>query len=127
MRNIGIWRDALQPYQINLFDELVNVSHRVVRHLVDHETGAREAVKDYRRRGLNLIQEMERSHAQQFQQYVVDLRHRKMLIRRDLSDCKGRLKEAVAMIEVAKEERIKMLNTRGEDERKVRELMAQFC
>ncbi|KAK5137647.1 hypothetical protein LTR08_007942 [Meristemomyces frigidus] len=126
MREIGIWRSALQPYQVNLFDELVNVSHRLVRHLVDHETGARDAADDYRRRGLKLIEEMERSHAQQYQQYVLDLKHRKKLIRKDLGKCKEQLNDAVAAVERAKERRAKIANERDEEERKLQELMALF-
>ena len=105
----------------------MNVSHRIVRHLVDHETGAREAVEDYRRRGMTLIEQMEHSHAQQYQQYVLQLKQRKKLLRKDLGNCKVQLKEAFAVVNGAKEERIREASRRDDEERQLQELMARFC
>lgn len=126
MRDVGMWRSALQPYQMNLFDELVNVSHRLVRHLVDRETATREAVQDYRRRGLRLIEQMEQAHAQQYQEYLVELKQRKKRLRRDLNKCSAQVKDAVAAVEGAKAKRNEEAGKRAEEERKLQELMAQY-
>ncbi|KAK4542069.1 hypothetical protein LTR36_007100 [Oleoguttula mirabilis] len=127
MRDIGMWRSALQPYQTNLFDELVNVSHRLVRHLVDRETATREVVDDYRRRGLNLVEQMERAHAQQYQQYLLDLKQRKRRLRKELTKCSEQVQDAVDAVREAKKKRTEEAGKRDDEERKLQELMAQFC
>ncbi|KAK5119155.1 hypothetical protein LTR85_007769 [Meristemomyces frigidus] len=127
VRDIGIWRGALQPYQMNLFDELVNVSHRLVQHLIDRETATRDVVDDYRRRGLNLIEDMERAHAQQYQRYMVDLKQKKKRLRKDLNKCSEQLKDAVTAVEEAKVKRKEEAGKRKDEEQELQELMAQYC
>jgi len=127
MRDIGIWRSALQPYQLNLFDELVIVSHRLMRSLIDRETASNEVVDDYRRRGTNLVEQMEQAHAQQYQLYVQELGQRKKRLRRELNKCSGQIKGAVAAVKEAKEKRTREAEKRVHEEQELRKLMADFC
>lgn len=89
--DLTLWRNALLPHQANLFDELVNVSHRLVQHLVEKEVAASNIVDDYRQRGLALIKEMESSRQKRMQSLVGALVERKKRLRKELSECCGKL------------------------------------
>lgn len=125
MQGLSIWRQALQPHQANLFDELVNVSHRLVSHLVSQEEASRNVVVDYGRRGLRLVEEMEQSHAQQYQEQLHDLKRRKKRMRKDLEKCSRHLDSARATVERSREEG--KANAGDCDTRELRKLMAEYC
>lgn len=107
MRDISVWRNGLLPHQVDLFDELVSVSHQIIRHLVDHETAARDLVEDYRRRGIRLVEQMESSQTAQYQQYVSGLQDRKKRMREDLDRCSRKLSDVKATVEGIKRKRFK--------------------
>ena len=124
--DLGAWRNALQPHQANLFDELVIVSHRLVRHLVDRETAARDIVDDYRRRGLGLVEEMERNHAREYQRSVDDVQSRKKQLRQEYIDCSDQLKERVAAVEAARQERKQIWSNRDDMVGRLQMLLAEI-
>ena len=105
LRDLSTWRNALQPHQLKLFDELVVVSHRLVQHLVDAETAARGIVDDYCRRGENIIEQMELNHANQHRKYIDSLKARKKVLRKDFSDGSRRLKQSMAVVNELQHER----------------------
>lgn len=127
MRGLSTWRNALHPHQMNLFDELVAVSHRLVRHLVDRETAATGVVEDYRRRGLTLVEQMELNHAKQYQQYVDTLNQRKLRLRKDLSDCCKKLKESVGVVAAAQRERKECAKHHDDTADQLQDIMTKFC
>ncbi|TKA44427.1 hypothetical protein B0A54_05171 [Friedmanniomyces endolithicus] len=104
---IGLWRDALRPHQLNLFDELVAVSHRLVRHLVDHETALHEAVYDYQRRGLNIIEQAELVRAQDYEKALKQLAREKEAVRQGLRQQSERMRGAMERVLQMKAERSK--------------------
>jgi hypothetical protein len=124
--DLEAWRNALQPHQANLLDELVIVSHRLVRHLVDKETAARDIVDDYRRRGLGLVEQMEQNHARECQRSVDDLQLRKKQLRQEYIDCSDQLKERVADVEVARQERKKAWTNRDDMVGRLQMLLAEI-
>ena len=127
MRNIGIWREALQPHQLNLFDELIIVSHMLVRHLVDRETAATDIVDDYRRRGLHIVEQMELDHARQYQEYVKALNERKKRLRKDLSECSRTLKESVGAVVTAQRERSERATQHESFAEELQTIMERYC
>ena len=127
MRDLAIWRSALQPHQMTLFDELVIVSHRLVQHLVDRETAATDIVDDYYRRGLNLVEQMELNHARQHQKYVDALKERKKRLRKGFNDCSKKLNDAVAPVASAQRERTQSAKAHEDKSEKLQRLMANFC
>ncbi|KAK5164109.1 uncharacterized protein LTR77_010200 [Saxophila tyrrhenica] len=105
LSDLGLWRNALLPHQMNLFDELVNVAHRVVRHLVDQETAVTDIVEDYQRRGVQLVEQMERSHVAQHEKFVASLQERKKRLRKELAACGGKLGDGFESVKKAKGQR----------------------
>lgn len=93
------WRNALQPHQANLFDELVGVSHQLVRHLVDRETATQHIVSDYRRRGENLIKQMQLLHDANRKDHVEVLRKRKQDMGEKLNGAAGDLERLKGSLE----------------------------
>lgn len=125
----GHRRDALPPYRMKLFDELVAVSHRLMRNLVDRETAARDVVDDYQRRGMSLVQQMEKAHAAQHKQYVQELQQKKKRLKKDLAECNEQLKDAALGrgVQEANEEGNERTEGRGREEDELRKLMTDFC
>lgn len=64
------WRDALKSHQVSLFDQLVQVAHELVSHLVDKETAIADIVNDYSASGLNLIEQMESKQSADIDEYL---------------------------------------------------------
>ena len=105
--DLGEWRNALQLHQANFFDKLVIVSHRVVRDLVEKETAVRDVVDDYGRQGLALVEQMELDHAKEYQRFAENLQLRKKQLRQEYIECSEKLKELVAAVEAARQDRKK--------------------
>lgn len=124
---LGIWRSTLQPHQRNLFDELVNISHRLVSNLVTREDVMRDMIDDYRRCGIRLAEDMERDIAEKYQKYSLDLTDRKEKLRRDLSEFSEKLTECTDAVKEARFQRMKQASERAEEERKLREVMEKVC
>ena len=123
MRDIGIWRNALQPYQVDLFDELVTVSHRLMRSLIDRETAAREVVEDYRSRGTRLVAQMEETHSLLYKEHMDGLMQRKKKLRKELGKCSDQLQEMVTTVKAASHERQQRLQKRSDEAAKIRKLV----
>ncbi|KAI7159099.1 hypothetical protein KC349_g4395 [Hortaea werneckii] len=123
MRDIGIWRNALQPYQVDLFDELVTVSHRLMRSLIDRETAAREVVEDYRSRGTKLVAQMEETHALLYKEHMDGLTQRKKRLRKELGKCNDQLQEMVTTVKAASYERQERLQRRSNEVANLRKLV----
>ena len=124
--DLALWRNALQPHQMDLFDELVAVSHKLVRHLVDQETAV-ESIKDhYRRCGLRIIEQMEATHAKQHQKDVHALKERKKRLKKELVECDKRLKGIVGTFESSQGERKERKETNAEEEQLL-SVMDQYC
>ncbi|KAI7488349.1 hypothetical protein KC351_g2034 [Hortaea werneckii] len=123
MRDIGIWRNALQPYQVDLFDELVTVSHRLMRSLIDRETAASEVVEDYRRRGTRLVAQMEGTHSLLYKEHMDGLMQRKKKLRKELEKCSDQLQEMVTTVKAASHERQQRLQKRSDEAAKIRKLV----
>lgn len=120
---LRVWRNALEPHQMNLFDGLVMVSHKLVRHLVDQETAEKDIAYDYRRHGLNIVEEMERRHARQYKDALKRLRSR-----RDRSGAKfisysESLKGKVAEVQKRRRERKETMSAGGEWEQTLQKLL----
>lgn len=94
--DIASWRDALKPHQSNLFDSLVVVSHKLVRHLVDHETAIRDIKSDLRKQGLQIIRIMEQSHIEAYKTHDANVVRRK---RRTAKELKSREKALQALMQ----------------------------
>ncbi|KAK0294557.1 hypothetical protein LTS00_006758 [Friedmanniomyces endolithicus] len=126
MPAIGLWRDALRPHQLNLFDELVAVSHRLVRHLVDHETALHEAVYDYQRRGLNMIEQAELVRAQDYEQSLKQLVREKEAVRQGLQQQSERMRGAMERVLQMKAERGKTEGLLSAEQSRLEEMLAQL-
>ncbi|KAK1074436.1 hypothetical protein LTR74_001032 [Friedmanniomyces endolithicus] len=123
---IGLWRDALRPHQLNLFDELVAVSHRLVRHLVDHETALYEAVYDYQRRGLNIIEQAELVRAQDYEKSLKQLAREKEAVRQGLRQQSERMRGAMERVLQMKAERSKTDVLLLAEQARLEEMLAQL-
>jgi len=123
---IGLWRDALRPHQLNLFDELVAVSHRLVRHLVDHETALHEAVYDYQRRGLNIIEQAELVRAQDYEKSLKQLAREKEAVRQGLRQQSERMRGAMERVLQMKAERSKTDVLLLAEQARLEEMLAQL-
>ncbi|KAK1818747.1 hypothetical protein LTR12_006797 [Friedmanniomyces endolithicus] len=126
MPAIGLWRDALRPHQLNLFDELVAVSHRLVRHLVDHETALHEAVYDYQRRGLNMIEQAELVRAQDYEKSLKQLAREKEAVRQALQQQSERMRGAMERVLQMKEVRSKTDGLLLAEQARLEEMLAQL-
>ncbi|GAB7353287.1 hypothetical protein MBLNU459_g3790t2 [Dothideomycetes sp. NU459] len=67
---LAVWRAALEPHQGSLFDQLVQIAHRLVSHLIDKETAISDIIDDYQASGLKLIENMEEQHSAQIAHYL---------------------------------------------------------
>ena len=125
--DLRTWRSGLKPHQMIVFDELVNISHRLVSNLVDNETAVTDIVEDYRRRGSNLVEQMHLSHARQYQKYVDTLKERKKRLRKDLTDCSRKLKENVVAVKKDRKGRAESSSEHIAVEEKLQSFMRDYC
>lgn len=126
MWDIGLWRNALLPRQVNLFDELVRVSHQIMRHLVDHETAVTDLVEDYRARGWQIIEQMNLSQSVQYQKCVSKLEERKKRVLKQYDACIDFVSGSAAAIKAAKIQR-SMPNHENDVLKGVHGIMARYC
>ncbi|KAK3632166.1 hypothetical protein LTR56_016534 [Elasticomyces elasticus] len=126
MPAISFWRDALKLHQSNLFDELVGVSHRLVKHLVTHEEAMRDALHDYHKHGLNLIEQQEKQQALDYQQAVKKLEREKKARQQDLQRHSEQLRSTKEVMQEGKTERAKITEALYEEEEKLKQMLAQL-
>jgi hypothetical protein len=75
-QNLTIWRSALRPHHLNLFDELVSLAHRATQSLVDQDTAFAQSLSDYQRRSLTIIEKWE-EHQKAFYAQLQNSLHKK--------------------------------------------------
>ena len=119
--DLGVWRRSLLPRQADLFDELVIISHWLVRHLVDVETAAANVADDYRRRGLQIVKELERKRASQYQESLLRLQANKKRFTKELDGCSQRLNKHIKQSAAVRKQRVR---SEGETEGAIRGLQS---
>lgn len=107
LEDVGDWRNTLKPHQTHLFDALVIAAHKLVRHMVDHETASQDAVADYRRRGEIIVTELQRAHAREYQRYSQEMLEWKKRAADELAESGRKLKQSMRDAERARSERRK--------------------
>jgi hypothetical protein len=122
--DVGNWRNGLKPHQSHLFDSLVIAAHKLVRHMVDHETADRTMVADYRRRGEIIVDELQRAHAKEYQQYIQNVQGWKTQAADELAAHGRKLKQHMRDAEKARAERKKRLLARNGFDDVLEELVA---
>lgn len=125
--DIAVWRNALQPHQLNLFNELVVISHRLVQNLAEREIAPANIVEDYRSRGFRLVEDMELNHTRQLQKITEGFKNRKNRLRKELSDCGERLKACTASIKVAQRDSSGRESESGRVEESLQSILKEFC
>ena len=125
--DVNLWRSALEPHQMNLFDGLVIVSHKLVRHLVDQETVQNDIADDYKRRGMNVIEQMELRQAKAYQDVIKRVKSSKKHFHRELIQCSKALQQQVADIKTMGSDRKEAYASRETLEARLQSLMAQGC
>lgn len=126
-QDLGVWRSTLQSHQQNLFDELVIVSYRLVCNLVAREEAMRDMIDDYRRCGLQIVEDMEKDMAEKYQKRTLGLADRREKLRRDLGEFSDKLTKCTDVVKEARFQRMKQASERAEEERKLREVMERVC
>ena len=126
LEDVGDWRNSLKPHQSHLFDSLVIAAHKLVRHMVDDERADRTMVADYRRRGEIIVDELQRAHAQEYQQYTENVQVWKIQAAEELAAHGRKLKQRMREAEKARAERKKALLDRNEFDDLLEELVAKL-
>ena len=126
MPAIGKWRTAIQPHQMNLFDELVAVSHKLVRHLVDQETAMKEAVNDYKKCSINAIEQLELQQAQEYRQSLKKLEQKKRAMQVDLDGRRADIQKAMDATRRKQNERSKNVSTVSEEEARLKGMVEEL-
>lgn len=85
------WRAALAGHQARLFDSLVEISHQLVRNLVDKETAVGDILSDYRRDGFRLIEQLKLDHLRQVKEWQNQIKQADSELRTNLEASHGRL------------------------------------
>jgi hypothetical protein len=124
LEDVGDWRNSLKPHQSHLFDSLVIAAHKLVRHMVDHETADRTMVADYRRRGEIIVDELQRAHAKEYQQYAENVQSWKVQAADELAAHGRKLKQHMRDAEKARAERKRGLLARNGFDDVLEELVA---
>lgn len=124
LEDVGDWRNSLKPHQSHLFDSLVIAAHKLVRHMVDDEAADRTMVADYRRRGEIIVDELQRAHAKEYQQYTQNVQGWKVQAADELAAHGRKLKQRMRDAEKARAERKKGLLVRNRFDDVLEELVA---
>ncbi|KAK6437704.1 Protein phosphatase PP2A regulatory subunit B [Oleoguttula sp. CCFEE 5521] len=96
--SIATWRNALRPHQSALFDALVVVSHKLVKHVVKQEIAARDTLNDYRLQGEKLVKMMEESHLEAYAKQINALEKHKRKMMKELAGQAERLAGVVEQL-----------------------------
>nr|POE80808.1 hypothetical protein CFP56_56881 [Quercus suber] len=127
MDDIGKWRDCLRVDQINLFDELVSISHKLVQHLVSSEDARSDAVNDYQKRGAHIIQTMQATHIAQYRKHVTHLAKVKKKVGRNLAACNDRLRGFIGDLAEMKQRSDEQRDPDHDVQRALQNVMSTFC
>ncbi|EOA80719.1 hypothetical protein ACJQWK_09779 [Exserohilum turcicum] len=90
------WEANLEPYQRDLHDLLVRTSKRVMRHIVDKESGLDEIVETFQSDGEHVVESLLRRHENEYKCIFTDMESKKTALRAELE---------LAMKQVAEERR----------------------
>ncbi|GAB7335141.1 hypothetical protein MBLNU13_g06976t3 [Cladosporium sp. NU13] len=126
LQDVGDWRNSLKPHQTHLFDSLVIAAHKLVHHMVDHERVDRTIVADYRRRGEIIVDELQRAHAKEYQQYTQNVQGWKIQAADELAAHGRKLKQRMRDAKTARAERKKALLARNGFDDVLEELVAKL-
>ena len=85
------WRAALESHQESLFNSLVEISHQLIRNLVDKETAIKDILSDYRGDGLNLIEHLGTDQARAVKEYQLQVLQADAQLRFDLQEPRDKL------------------------------------
>ncbi|KAK3075714.1 hypothetical protein LTR53_000756 [Teratosphaeriaceae sp. CCFEE 6253] len=124
--SIGKWRNALQPHQLNLFDELVAVSHRLVGHLVDQETAMHEAVTDYRKCSIHAIEQIEKQQAHDYQQSLAKMEQQKQAVQSSLTHRSEDLQKVVEATRKKHDGRLRAAGKLNEETANLKHMLAEL-
>jgi hypothetical protein len=113
LEDVGDWRNSLKPHQTHLFDSLVIAAHKLVRHMVGQETADRTMIADYRRRGEIIVDELQRAHTKEYQQYAQNVHGWKKQAADELAANGRKLKQSMRDAEKARAERKKAQRARN--------------
>ncbi|GAB7343966.1 hypothetical protein MBLNU457_1906t1 [Dothideomycetes sp. NU457] len=80
------WRAALAAHQVNLFDSLIEISHQLVRNLVDKESAVGDILSDYRRDGFHLLEQLKLEHRRNIKVWHNSVMQAHSQLRKDLQD-----------------------------------------
>ena len=131
LRDLGIWRQALKPHQMNLFDELVIIAHGLVRHLVDKEEATACVIDDYRRRGEELMENLQASQAKDLREYHDALREKKKRLQKEMNECGRTLVQVSENVKAGRKEVRKQVASATaagiSEEGGLRDVMGAFC
>ena len=97
-QDLGLWRHALEPHQMNLFDELVNVSHRLMQHLIDSERATTHIIEDFRIRGEQLVKHLDTTQVSQLAAYKEAFGVRTDRVRHGIGDCNASITKCVQSV-----------------------------
>lgn len=98
----AIWRASLQPHQASLFDALVGVAHRIVRHVVDQETAMADIVSDYYMEGRRLTEATEGAWHESIDNYIAGVNEGKRSLFERLQGVSATVTECRKAIESSK-------------------------
>jgi hypothetical protein len=87
------WEASLQPHQRFLREQLLRVSTRVVRHVVDNETAVDGIVDTYARDGKHLLKTMAKRHDDEFAAMYEDVRRKRERVRKSAEGVLQRLQK----------------------------------
>ncbi|OQO07480.1 hypothetical protein B0A48_07177 [Cryoendolithus antarcticus] len=112
--SIATWRKALEPHQGSLFDALVVVSHKLVKHIVDQETAASDTLNDYRLQGEKVVEMLEQSHLEAYEKQAAALEKHKRKMKKKLK-CQGEELASVVEQLAGQREKSRFLHEEGDE------------
>ncbi|KAF2265587.1 hypothetical protein CC78DRAFT_579082 [Lojkania enalia] len=85
------WEQSLQPHQRAIHDQLIRVSKRVVRHVVDKETALKDIIDMYETDGLHMINELADRHSAESKATFRDIDKKKVKMKTEFDKLARRL------------------------------------
>jgi hypothetical protein len=80
------WENSLQPHQRAIGDQLICISRRLLRHIVDNETAVRGVSETYHMDGNHLLQNFHKQHGSEPETVLDKIKEKKLSMKSEFHD-----------------------------------------
>jgi hypothetical protein len=120
---LTVWREGLKPHQAKIHDALSIIAHRLVSHLVDHETAIEDINNDYEKEGGMLIGRFRSENEKGLEFHYKLMEEMKKAIAEGYGEAIGIFRKDMAEVKRSREEHVKVVQRQVEVNERLKKIV----